>query len=164
MTGSPWQPFWLKASDPRAIHGDIGFPTLSLARCDGGRSFIGNLTTRCQSQAHTPPRGFRTGWCAGAGMEPTRCPDLARMGRVVICTIHQPRSEIFQMFGKVLVLSSGRLAYAGEASQAHGHFRSLGFPCPAGCNIADFMLDVVAISGTLHRSARHSRTRISSTI
>eukprot|EP01133_Synstelium_polycarpum_P014998 gene14998-17734_t len=59
----------------------------------------------------------------------------------IICTIHQPRSEIYRLFTKVLVLTEGRLVYYG--SNPVEHFISLGYPFPEQTNPADYILDAV---------------------
>ncbi|GAM17602.1 hypothetical protein SAMD00019534_007770, partial [Acytostelium subglobosum LB1] len=59
----------------------------------------------------------------------------------VICTIHQPRSEIYKLFTKVLVLTEGRLVYYG--SEPVQHFIALGYPFPEQTNPADYILDAV---------------------
>jgi ABC-type multidrug transport system ATPase subunit len=48
--------------------------------------------------------------------------NLAKQGKTVICTIHQPSSDIFQMFDKLYLLAEGRLAYTGTLSQALDFF------------------------------------------
>ena len=35
-------------------------------------------------------------------------------GRTVICTIHQPSSQVFELFEKLLLIADGRLAYMGD--------------------------------------------------
>ena len=70
---------------------------------------------------------------------------LAKRGRVVVCTIHQPRPDIFRAFGRVLVLCGGCPAYLGTAVGAAAHFAGRGFPCPEGVNTADHVLDTLAI-------------------
>ena len=39
---------------------------------------------------------------------------LAETGRAVVVTIHQPRSEIFHSFDKILLLCRGRVAFFGS--------------------------------------------------
>lgn len=41
---------------------------------------------------------------------------LARQGRTVIFTIHQPRQAIFDMFDRVEIISGGYLVYSGDRS------------------------------------------------
>ncbi len=45
---------------------------------------------------------------------------LARGGRTVISTIHQPRSSIFAMFDLLLLMSEGQLLFYGPAHLAVG--------------------------------------------
>lgn len=41
------------------------------------------------------------------------------IGRTIIASIHQPSSEVFQLFHNLCLLSSGRTVYFGPASQAN---------------------------------------------
>jgi ATP-binding cassette, subfamily G (WHITE), member 2 len=68
---------------------------------------------------------------------------LARHGRTIICTIHQPRSTIFELFDKLVVLSQGSVVYSGDANGAVPYFGKLGAHCRQYINPADFLLDVV---------------------
>jgi hypothetical protein len=43
---------------------------------------------------------------------------LARDGRTVIASIHQPSSEVFELFDMLFLLSGGKTVYFGQASQA----------------------------------------------
>eukprot|EP00475_Leptophrys_vorax_P003406 TRINITY_DN12009_c0_g1_i1.p1 TRINITY_DN12009_c0_g1~~TRINITY_DN12009_c0_g1_i1.p1 ORF type:complete len:643 (+),score=189.13 TRINITY_DN12009_c0_g1_i1:173-1930(+) len=63
----------------------------------------------------------------------------------VIATIHQPRSQIWNLFDKVMLLSEGKLMYFGAADQAVPHFERLGFPMPANYNPADHLLDIISV-------------------
>ena len=49
--------------------------------------------------------------------------DLARMGKTIICTIHQPSSEIFEMFDSLCLLAEGRQAYIGNINEAPEFFK-----------------------------------------
>ncbi|KAL4445846.1 hypothetical protein ABPG77_009045 [Micractinium sp. CCAP 211/92] len=69
---------------------------------------------------------------------------LAKSGRSVLATIHQPRSSVFQMFDLLLVLSEGKTVFYGRASEAVAWFASCGFLCPEHHNPADFFADLVA--------------------
>lgn len=49
--------------------------------------------------------------------------NLAIEGKTVLCTIHQPTSEIFAMFSQVILLSEGRIAYMGSTNEALRFFK-----------------------------------------
>ncbi|CDP00551.1 unnamed protein product [Coffea canephora] len=68
---------------------------------------------------------------------------LARGGRTVITTLHQPSSRMYTMFDKVLVLSEGYPIYSGSASLVMEYFASIGYmPGFNFVNPADFLLDL----------------------
>ncbi|CAB4384530.1 hypothetical protein RhiirA5_476344 [Rhizophagus irregularis] len=68
---------------------------------------------------------------------------LARnYNRTVICTIHQPRSNIFALFDQLVLLANGHMVYSGEVSKCHTYFESIGHKCPPGFNIADYLVDL----------------------
>jgi ABC-type multidrug transport system ATPase subunit len=47
---------------------------------------------------------------------------LADRGKTIICTIHQPSSDIFEKFDKLCLLAEGRLAFIGDASEGPKFF------------------------------------------
>ncbi len=55
---------------------------------------------------------------------------LARSGRTVVSTIHQPNSDITALFDDLLVLAAGHVVYLGPWSGAVDHFAVLGHSCP----------------------------------
>ena len=60
--------------------------------------------------------------------------------RTVIFTIHQPRSNIVQLFDRLLLLSCGDMIYSGPAQETLVHYlTTIGHPCPIGFNIADYI-------------------------
>ena len=48
--------------------------------------------------------------------------DLADKGKTIVCTIHQPSSEIFEMFDRLVLMAEGRLAYIGSLTEAKTFF------------------------------------------
>ena len=71
---------------------------------------------------------------------------LGKQGVIVVLSIHQPRSDIFQLMERVLVLSSyGQMVYSGHTSKLSGFLSSLPYvpSLPDKVNIADFLLDLV---------------------
>lgn len=51
---------------------------------------------------------------------------LTSKGMIVVCSIHQPRSNIFSEFDKVLLLSKGKPVFYGARSSIVHYFQTLG--------------------------------------
>ncbi|CAB9505209.1 Putative white-brown complex homolog protein 30 [Seminavis robusta] len=70
---------------------------------------------------------------------------LARLGVNVSAVLHQPKTEIFDMFDTVLLLGvGGRTVYLGPAAEMVDYFARIGFPLPPRTNPCDYVMDVVA--------------------
>ena len=65
--------------------------------------------------------------------------------------IHQPQSNIVALFDRLVLLAKGQLVYSGEAARAAKHFAKLGYTCPEGYNIADYLIDVTVEAAGEHR-------------
>lgn len=65
---------------------------------------------------------------------------LSRDGRTVIASVHQPSSEVFELFDRLYLLSGGKTVYFGRASEACEFFAQAGFPCPPLRNPSDHFL------------------------
>ncbi|XP_014245629.1 protein scarlet-like [Cimex lectularius] len=67
---------------------------------------------------------------------------LASDNKIIICSVHQPASGIFEMFDTVsLLVSGGKLAYFGDVSAAKKFFSELGLVCPLSYNTAEFVVN-----------------------
>ncbi|KAJ7945425.1 Abc transporter g family member 11 [Quillaja saponaria] len=74
----------------------------------------------------------------------SRIVKLARLDkRTVIASIHQPSSEVFELFHNLCLLSSGRTVYFGPVLMAEQFFASNGFPCPTLRNPSDHYLRTI---------------------
>lgn len=71
--------------------------------------------------------------------------DLAKSGRTIVQTIHQPNSDIFELFDKLMLLAQGKVIYFNEASLAVNYFAGIGHRCPELTNPADFFMSVMSI-------------------
>jgi hypothetical protein len=63
---------------------------------------------------------------------------------IIICTIHQPSTKVYNGFDQVMILSKGREAFSGDKDDAILYFESIGFKCPLATNPAEFFLDLVS--------------------
>ncbi|XP_051118703.1 ABC transporter G family member 15-like isoform X2 [Andrographis paniculata] len=85
--------------------------------------------------------------------------NLARDGRTVVSSIHQPSSEVFALFDDLYLLSGGETVYFGQAKMATKFFAEAGFPCPSRRNPSDHFLrcvnsDFDVVTATLRGSQR----------
>ncbi|KAM0867859.1 hypothetical protein ACQ4PT_041681 [Festuca glaucescens] len=67
---------------------------------------------------------------------------LARKGRTVVLSVHQPSSRVYRAFDSVLLLAEGSCMYYGPGRDAMDYFASVGFAPGFHVNPADFMLDL----------------------
>ncbi|XP_064087274.1 protein white-like [Macrobrachium nipponense] len=71
--------------------------------------------------------------------------NLAHKGKTIISTIHQPSSEVFALFDRVLLMAEGRPAFLGSTETALQFFAGMGRVCPDSYNPADFFVGNLAI-------------------
>ncbi|KAL9046081.1 MAG: hypothetical protein Q9214_000991, partial [Letrouitia sp. 1 TL-2023] len=74
---------------------------------------------------------------------------LASKGRTIIVTIHQPRSEIWGLFDRLLLLSGGSSIYSGPVNGCIQYFEDIGYDLPPFVNPAEYLIDLAAVD---HRS------------
>ncbi|XP_034196854.1 ABC transporter G family member 22-like isoform X4 [Prunus dulcis] len=67
---------------------------------------------------------------------------IAKAGKTVVTTIHQPSSRIFNKFDKLILLGGGSSLYFGKASEAMMYFSSIGCAPLIAMNPADFLIDL----------------------
>ena len=86
---------------------------------------------------------------------------IAHNGRTVLCSIHQPRSDIFHLFDRLLLMGpGGRLLFYGQRSDIGPYFsHGLNMVCPKHTSPADWLLDQSALDFRTHESEQQSRRR-----
>ncbi|KAF2643330.1 hypothetical protein P280DRAFT_249862 [Massarina eburnea CBS 473.64] len=72
--------------------------------------------------------------------------------RTVVFTIHQPRSNIVALFDQLILLAKGRTVYSGPFESCQPYFDNIGYSCPPGFNIADYLVDLTMHASTANRS------------
>ncbi|CAB3259678.1 unnamed protein product [Arctia plantaginis] len=95
---------------------------------------------------------------------------LARQGRTVVCTIHQPAASLLELFDQVYVLADGLCIYQGDTSAMVPFLQSVGMPCPRHHNPADFIIEMTEhpeyikllseeiMNGKVYKSAKLNET------
>jgi ABC-type multidrug transport system ATPase subunit/ABC-type multidrug transport system permease subunit len=69
--------------------------------------------------------------------------DLAKEGRTVILSIHQPTARMLRYFSDILVLGTeGLPVYSGPAQDMLRYFQNLGIECPHTMSPTDFVMDL----------------------
>jgi hypothetical protein len=67
---------------------------------------------------------------------------VANAGSSVLFTIHQPASEIFNSFDRLILLNRGRVMFQGLVQDVPAYFADRKHPCPSNYNPADFIMNV----------------------
>ncbi|XP_078047222.1 protein white isoform X1 [Augochlora pura] len=92
---------------------------------------------------------------------------LAARGKTIVATLHQPSSELFALFDRILLMAEGRVAFMGTALEACAFFETcrpcvcknffrLGAACPSNYNPADYFVQVLAVVPGRESSCRHA--------
>eukprot|EP00903_Cladosiphon_okamuranus_P021625 g19883.t2 len=63
-------------------------------------------------------------------------------GVIIITSVHQPSSRVFNSFDQVILLTMGQTAYFGPARDSLDHFASLGHEPQGLVNPADYLLEI----------------------
>ncbi len=87
--------------------------------------------------------------------------ELSNLGHIVICSIHQPSSSIYELFDKIMFLSNGNSIYFGNGGiECVNYFKNLGYECPQHYNPADYILDLISIDNSSEESKNISEERL----
>lgn len=73
--------------------------------------------------------------------------NISQKGTIILCTIHQPSSKVFDLFDKIILMQEGKILYFGEKEQAKLYFQNeCNLPCPANYNPADHYIEILSDS------------------
>jgi ABC-type multidrug transport system ATPase subunit len=65
---------------------------------------------------------------------------VAKRSCTMLCTIHQPSSEVFFLFDSVTFLKDGRIFYSGPVDEVVSYFDKFDYHCPSNYNPSDFIM------------------------
>lgn len=69
----------------------------------------------------------------------------AQKGKTVLATIHQPSSEAYAAFDKVILMCDGHIVFSGEPHKVKEHFEGL-YEFPRFCNPADVAMKILSVN------------------
>ena len=126
----------------------IGMPERGIKGISGGErrrlSFASEILTNPSILFCDEPTSGLDAFMARSIIESMK--NLAENGKTIIFTIHQPSSELFELFDKLMLLSEGRLAFIGDKNDAAEFFKAQGYSIPLNYNPADFFIKTLAIN------------------
>jgi ABC-type multidrug transport system ATPase subunit len=85
---------------------------------------------------------------------------LSNKGRTIVMTIHQPRSEIWGLVDKLVLLSRGNPVFSGEAGECFDYFKELEHVLPPFVNPAEFLIDLAAVDNRSTELEERSKARV----
>ncbi|CAG8547514.1 37059_t:CDS:10 [Gigaspora margarita] len=63
--------------------------------------------------------------------------------KTIIMVIHQPSSQVFELFDRLLVMADGHVVYFGDGENIVDYLANEGFVCRPNFNPADYMLEIL---------------------
>lgn len=69
--------------------------------------------------------------------------ELARKGRTIIFTIHQPTAEVLSYFDDLMLMAQGKAVYHGPMAEAVEYFASIGYVCPDTFTPTDYFMTLL---------------------
>ena len=69
----------------------------------------------------------------------------AGVGRTIVCTIHQPSSQLFALFDYICIMAEGKCVFLGESKDCFQIFANAGFPTPENYNPFDHYIFTLAV-------------------
>ncbi|GMF41438.1 unnamed protein product [Phytophthora fragariaefolia] len=65
-----------------------------------------------------------------------------KFNKTVVIALLQPAPEVVALFDDIVILNAGEVMYHGPMEEVVPYFAGLGFECPTGRDVADFLMDL----------------------
>ncbi|KAJ5535148.1 hypothetical protein N7527_001402 [Penicillium freii] len=78
---------------------------------------------------------------------------------IIIASIHQPSTNTFQLFDKLLLLSGRRTCYFGPVQDIESYFRKIDHSISGNTNPAEFLLDIVSSDFSSGKESSQERVK-----
>ncbi|XP_055706774.1 protein brown-like [Phlebotomus papatasi] len=82
----------------------------------------------------------------------------------VVCSIHQPTSDIFHCFSHIILIREGRIVFQGTTRDAEEKFREAGFICPENYNPIEYYVKIISQQPGLDLTTKETRSRVLRTV
>ncbi|XP_067635353.1 protein brown-like isoform X2 [Eurosta solidaginis] len=82
-----------------------------------------------------------------------------RQKKAIVCSVHQPSSELFELFTHIILMDEGRIIFQGSTEGASHFFTNLGYELPRNCNPADFYLKTISDSHTERKDGEFIKSK-----
>lgn len=95
---------------------------------------------------------------AGYSVEPKLFQKPPKTSRIILFSIHQPTSDIFQLFTNIILMNAGKIIFHGTVDEAKTLFEEIGLPVPLKYNPAEFFVNRISDSRISDQIVRHVAT------
>lgn len=79
---------------------------------------------------------------------------------MTLLVMHPSNREQFALFDRVILMSTGRIAYQGPADQMHSYFARLNYSSPSYTSSIDYLADLLTLDASGQHAIYESGARI----
>lgn len=85
---------------------------------------------------------------------------MAKDGKTIIITIHQPSSQVYDMFNKLCLMALGEIVYLGPAKKVINIFKQAGYPMIGRDNPAEYCIEELGLKEDEYDDDRRERVMV----
>jgi ATP-binding cassette subfamily G (WHITE) protein 2 len=84
----------------------------------------------------------------------------SRLGRTVICSLHQPSSHIVNLIDQLVVMTRGQAVYSDSPSNVRPYFEALGYDFPKLGSPVDYLMQIICTMQLQDQRLDHLATHV----